>query len=537
MTIENIVKKRKRLASILVFAFGILMVVYYIVCKEKVEFDSDFTDTVLWAEAMLTGNGLFDKTMNYAYTLPFGGSLLMAPFVAIFGVGYIAHALGFLVFLAIFVFASYKMMRTMDFSCDASMVATGMILLISLATKNTRMIMWGHVIHYSLGLLFVVVAMGVYGKIDAEGLNFMQCIKICKEGKNLNSFVHFKWVMALAILTALFCTNGLTTILFFAVPFYGAIVTERFIDTDKDILAEENINSFLITVICGTAGMVGFVVSKLLQHDVTTVYEGMFKEISVWYEWVWDITERIRCFIVCFAGEIDKQIPMESITGVRILYMALIGFMVIAIPFVAAFSVKKMENKVMRMLFISYYILLFSTLFVYDFSSARGTPHRLVGLVMTAVIVCVVYAMWLLKDARLSRFGFILVVMLMGACLLSSYCVVALSGQNRYERLAQVLRENDLKYGYAEYWSAQVTTVLSNSDAVVCPIIVEEDGTVSPRYYNVRWQQFDDKEGVDRYFAFMTPWEYETAGVSKDAVEVIPFDDYGVIAVFDHNIF
>ena len=47
------------------------MVAYYIIYKEKVEFDSDFTDTILWAEAMLTGNGLFDKTMNYAYTLPY----------------------------------------------------------------------------------------------------------------------------------------------------------------------------------------------------------------------------------------------------------------------------------------------------------------------------------------------------------------------------------------------------------------------------------------------------------------------------------
>ena len=513
---DSIVRDKKRIISLLVFVIGILMVTYYIICKEKVEFDSDFTDTILWAEAMLTGNGLFDKTMNYAYTLPFGGSLLMAPFVAILGVGYKAHALGFLVFLAIFVFALYKLMRAMDFDVDSSMIATSMILLISLATKNTRMIMWGHVIHYSLGLLFVIIAMAVYGRIKLEDK---------------------KWIVVLAVLTALFCTNGLTTILFFAVPFYGSIIVERLIDTDKDLLDRENINSLTTTVICGAAGMTGFVVSKFLQRGVTTVYEGMFKEISVWYEWIWDITERIRCFIVCFAGEIDTQIPMESFTGTRILYMALVGFIVIVIPFVAAFSIKKMENRIMRMFFISYYILLFSTLFVYDFSSARGTPHRLVGLVMTAVSVCVIYSMWLLRDGKLNRFGFILAIMLIGACLLSSYCVVALSGQNRYEKLAEVLKENGLKYGYAEYWSAQVTTVLSESDAIVCPIIVEEDGNVIPRYYNVRWQQFDDKEGVDRYFAFMTPWEYETATVCKDAIEVIPFDDYGVIVVFNHNIF
>ena len=48
---------RKRIASLTVFVVGILSVVYYIAFGEKVEFDSDFTDTILWAEAMITGNG------------------------------------------------------------------------------------------------------------------------------------------------------------------------------------------------------------------------------------------------------------------------------------------------------------------------------------------------------------------------------------------------------------------------------------------------------------------------------------------------
>ena len=93
---------KTKLLSYIVLALGIIAVLYYIIIGQKSEFDSDFTDTVIWAKAMLTGNGLFDKSMSYAYTLPFGGSLLMAPFVAIFGMSYKAHVLGFILFFAIF---------------------------------------------------------------------------------------------------------------------------------------------------------------------------------------------------------------------------------------------------------------------------------------------------------------------------------------------------------------------------------------------------------------------------------------------------
>lgn len=518
---------KKRIASFTIFLVGILAVLYYILFGEKVEFDSDFTDTILWAEAMLTGNGLFDKTMAYAYTLPFGGSLLMVPFVVVFGVGYKAHALGFILFLAIFTFCLYKLFQAMDFSIDTSLVCTGAVLLLSLPTKNTRMIMWGHVIHYSLGLLFVVIALSVFRKIDVNSEKF-------REDKS-----SIRWIVVLSILTLLFCTNGLTTILFFAIPFYGAVIIERFIDTNDELFCKKNINTLVVTVVSVLAGMVGFIGSKMLQRGVNTVYDSMFKDIQSWQNWVWDFEDRIRCMLVVSAGGLQNEVPMESFTGIRIMYMALFGFVIMIVPFVAFVTYKKIESNIMKLLMISYVILLFSTLFIYDFSMARGTAHRMVGIYMTAVIVSVTYAGWLIKNDKFKRFGFLLAILFVGASIFSLYGVASLRGENRYEKLAKVLEEKDLKYGYAEYWSAQVTTVLSDSKVQVCPIDIDEEGVVSKRLYNVRPQQFDTKEGVDRYFAFLSAWEYETLedSLGGDAIEEIQFDDDGYILIFDHNIF
>lgn len=529
---------KNRIASLAVFLIGILFVVYYIVCKERVEFDSDFTDTILWAEAMLTGNGIFDKTMFYAYTLPFGGSLIMMPFVFLFGVTYKAHVLGFLVFFAIFVCSLYKMLRNIGFSVNEALNSAGIILLMSLPTKNMRMIMWGHVIHYSLGLLFIVIAMSIYKHIDVEKTLF-KIKKVQgnsdKEEKNTNNLI---WILTLAVLTALFCTNGLTIILFFAIPFFGAILIERFINTEDELLCKSNINVLIITTICTLAGGMGFIISKILQRGVITVYEQLFKSILSWQQWIWDVEGILRCFLVCIAGEVSSDIPMESTTGIRIMFMAFTGFAIIIVPFISLKYIKKM-NRMMRIYIISYFILLFASLFVYDFSSANGTPHRIVGLAMTAIVVSVIFMIWLLRDKKLFRYGLLIACIFSVASLFSAYCVVALNGENRYDRLANVLLENGLSQGYAEYWSAQVTTVLSDSKTEICPITVNEDGTVEPRYYNVRAKQFDDVDGVDKYFAFLSALEYETLSqnLRNDAVDTIEFDSDGYILVFDHNIF
>ena len=527
MNAEGVKLNRKRTGALLLFIFSVLMVLYYILAKERIEFDSDFTDTILWAEAMLTGNGLFDHEMYYAYTLPFGGSLLMMPFVALFGVGYTAHALGFILFLAIFVFSLYKFFRSMDFSAEHTMIAASFILLLSLPTKDTRMIMWGHVIHYSLGMLFVIIAMAVYSGIDTGIPVFSK-----ENRKNL---------LLLFILTALFCTNGLTTILFFAIPFYGAVILERFVSIKDEILCKENRNTALISILGLGAGGAGFVLSAVVQRlsGVQTVYEELFKTIPMWQEWIWVFEERLRVMMVCMAGELPSETPMESTTGIRVMYMAFVCLIIIITPLVSFAAYKKIENKTIRIYMLAYIILLTSTLFIYDFSQARGTAHRMVGLYMTAVTVTVIFMMWLLRQGSLSRFGVVLAIILSIACVFSVYSVTALRGQNRYDSLVAVLRENGLHRGYAEYWSAQVTTVLSDADITVAPVLVSESGEVRPRMYNSRNDQFEPEDGIERYFAFFTAWEYEATRdtVCKDALEVIPFDEDGYIVIFDHNLF
>lgn len=55
---------------------------YYILFPGWGYFHSDCTDTILWAQASYDAGALFNPDFEYACLLPFGGQLLMLPFIA-----------------------------------------------------------------------------------------------------------------------------------------------------------------------------------------------------------------------------------------------------------------------------------------------------------------------------------------------------------------------------------------------------------------------------------------------------------------------
>lgn len=77
-----------------------LYFLYYFISKGY--YHADCTDTITWAEAVLDGKALMNSDFYYACLLPFGGQLLMVPFVAIFGVSMTAQLCGMVLFAICF---------------------------------------------------------------------------------------------------------------------------------------------------------------------------------------------------------------------------------------------------------------------------------------------------------------------------------------------------------------------------------------------------------------------------------------------------
>ena len=86
---DSILKLKKIFAYVAAAVFAAISVsgvIYYIIYPSGAFFHADCSDTILWAQASYDSGSLFNPDFGYAAMLPFGGTMLMIPFIGIFGV-------------------------------------------------------------------------------------------------------------------------------------------------------------------------------------------------------------------------------------------------------------------------------------------------------------------------------------------------------------------------------------------------------------------------------------------------------------------
>ena len=193
----------------LVCAFGIVQ--YYIWDSAFItEFQSDCTDTLLWAQSTLESGSLFKPTFDYAYRLAFGGQWLFMPFLKIFGVGMTALRAGMCLFTVLFTLALAFFFRSLGCRWTTSFAETAVMLLAACATKKTREIFYGHVIHYSLAVMYLLLAF-IFLRLTLNGQSSRRRIT----GAAL-------FTLALFMCSA----NGTVEMLYVTVPLLAACVLE-----------------------------------------------------------------------------------------------------------------------------------------------------------------------------------------------------------------------------------------------------------------------------------------------------------------------
>ena len=205
-------KMAVKVAVSLMGAVSIGIVFFYIIFISKGYYHADCTDTITWAEAVLDGKALMNSDFYYACLLPFGGQLLMVPFVAIFGVSMTAQLCGMVLFAICFGLALAFLLRSMNFSYKWSVFGVSALFLIVSISEKLREIFWCHIIYYSLGLLFVMVGLGLVLRV----LN-------CEKSKK-------KYMILLLIWTVLCSMNGIQALTIYGLPVLAALMANIFFD-------------------------------------------------------------------------------------------------------------------------------------------------------------------------------------------------------------------------------------------------------------------------------------------------------------------
>ncbi|MFA7144830.1 MAG: hypothetical protein WC088_06175, partial [Candidatus Izemoplasmatales bacterium] len=108
----------------LLLALGLIM--YYIIFPGQGYFHADCTDTIYWAQASYLSKKIFDPDFTYAAMLPFGGSLLMLPWIGIFGMSMTTHTIGMVLFALCLIGAFLFFFRSLKVGWTGSFWFTAM---------------------------------------------------------------------------------------------------------------------------------------------------------------------------------------------------------------------------------------------------------------------------------------------------------------------------------------------------------------------------------------------------------------------------
>ena len=512
-----------------VLVLSLCTAIFYIFCRERADFNIDYTDTLLWAAASVEGRGLVNHDFWYAYIIPFSGYLIMIPLVMIFGVTYLAHALGMAIFTLLFAAAIFFGCRAVGLTYEKSAALTGILILILCGSSITRMIFFGHVIHYSMAMIFTSVALIL--------LKRTQCLYAVK-------FTAGQWICygLLLIWNYLACLNGSSALALYFCPIVGALVLERLLDERDITFAEIRIPVIRLVIMCGAAGM-GFLTKRyMIQPYFDSSYEEGFSSLLSHEEWFFKEQGFLVRFSTLLTDWVYNGTPMLSMDGFFILLRLMLAVIILTVPVIALFFYKRCNNKLMRILLLDYWVLFGLIMLTYSVSKIQEASWRLASLLGMSIIVSLVYILWALKEKFFCRFAYLLLaVFILTACtdLVSVATLSADDSVNGYVRLAAVLDEHGLTYGYTDLWGgANAITVLTDSRIKVRAVKYEGENSYSIDRYQGQASWYEDQPGVERYFAVI-PNDY--LEIYKDSlvagsIEQIPFEETTIL-VFDKNIF
>lgn len=509
---------------------------YYLLFPAEGYFHADCADTIFWANAGYEAGGIYDDTFTYACLLPFGGNLIMQPLVAIFGVSMTAHVIGMFIFLLLFSVFLLLMLKEMKWSLKWSAIMYSVLILTVSSSEKLREIFWGHMIYYSLGVLFIFAGLAIVFKL----INKTEKGDFKNQKKSL-----IIWLTILFVWFFLCCTNQIMAITIFAFPVIMGLAGELFFDLKSKPLSEKNIFSYLmIAVMCiGMCG--GYLFANFLSNDIVAGYEDAYSRFSASDKWLENAMSFPKHWLTLLGVTISDGDAIMSIDGIAGLLRIVFAVVISTVPIAAIFAYPKIKERHSKIIIITHWIVTALIAMGYIFGKLSAANWRLSPIVCTSVITTIVFVKWLFENTDCKRIGGLIMCPITIVCLLIAAEILQMPADygrdNALHQISEYLVEKELSYGYATFWNAGSVTVISDSKATVRNVNVNSDGSVTPYYYQSSKRWFEDVEGQEDYFLLLTDSEYDTllsnnSDLLNKCISESSCSDFHIL-VFSENIF
>ncbi len=517
----------KRVLPILLIAASLLVVLYYIIFPSQGYFHSDCTDTLFWAQATYDSGQLVSDNFKYAAILPFGGNLIMLPLISLFGVSMTTHIIGMVIFALLFVAALIFMFRSMKYNGSLTAISIFCILFILSSSDKLREIMWGHIIYYSLGILFFCVGLGIIFRILDDGIS---------ETRRCAFLIIF------ALFTILASTNGLQAMITLTVPIIGAVFAERLLDSD-DLISQKGQKALLIIAISGMSAIIGLALLSIISGGVTAGYADAYSSYSAIGDWAENAKLFFYRYFTLIGVTVSNGEKLASVESIKYMIRIIGGIMILILPVTLLIRYNKIKRRNTKILLWAHLFVSAFIIFAFICGKLSNANWRLTPLLGTSVVASTATLAEFISDKGIiRRVGILLIVVLIIFASLSLFEITSMPsdyGQdNDLHMLSDFLKENRLEYGYATFWNAQAITVISDSAVKVRNVSIT-GGELLKYEYQSQYSWFDDQEGVETYFLLLTESE------SRALSEYLEFSDYSrvlnyskyKIYLFDKNLF
>ncbi len=526
--------------AVLAATLGILM--YYIIGPSVSVFHADCTDSLLWSQIMVETGEILSKEFSYAALLPFGSPLWMVPILRIWGYTMKAQIISMAVFALLFVLSAYSLFRAMKWRAPVSALGTFVLSMLLSGSAKLRELLWGHVIYYSLSILFVMLLLNVV-------LRLYSCFEQTAQGTHRVPKVIY--TVLLFLLCVGCATDGAQVLAVSVLPVMGALLATAVTDGENRLLSRESCRRYRLFVLMGIGVCVGLGVLYIITDGgaITAGYENAYSNWSAADKWQENAGKLLSHYLTLFGVSVWGGEPLFSLNSVFVMLRLMCALLLLICPLLLLLRYRKIRRESSKVVLWTH--LMLSTVILLGFicGSLSGVNWRLTPLLGSSILATFAYLRELWGSSPVGkRMGVLLSALLVSVSLLNGVSMARMSpdaGSNQaIITLGETLEEKGYTYGYGTFWNSHNITLLTDGGVTVVDVSISE-GTVEKRHYQTSPRWYEDREGQETYFLLLTPGEYRSViggeywhalTQRRTVVDKFQCEGYHVV-VFDGNIF
>ena len=502
------------LLALPLFLLSLGILLYYIIGPSRGFFHSDCADSILWANATVESGKVFSEDFHYAALLPFGSSLWMVPAVAVFGLSMRAQIFSMSVFAILFVAVLAFFFRSMRWSWKWTAAAVFSASMILSGSEKLREIMWEHTIYYSLGILLMFLLLGLLFRVLSSPY---------EKGKRARFIVFSLLFLAVCIGCG---TDSFQMIALTVVPVLGGLALYTFFDGETPLFSARNERKYYAAGLMVVGVLAGLLLLLIFTNfgEIYAGYENAYSNWSALSEWKTNAGKFFEQYFSLLGIEVVRS-PIFSLASIATLVKLGGALLLLLLPLVLLCRYTKIQDKYTKIALLAHWVLTAVILFGYICGMLAAASWRLTPFVGSAVVTSFLCVRHLVGESGSGgkRIGILLVVILLAFSPVNAKTVASIPADTGADdpiyTVIDELEERGLDYGYASFWNAGKTTLLSDGKLLVRNITVDASG-VTPYLYQTSDRWYEDIPGKEYYFLLLTADEYRTYQRSALASEL-----------------